>query len=187
MSRFSIDSLCFTISRSSRTGGVLLEILVSIAIFVGAATFALRAVTSVINALDRSRREAYAVDLARSKLAELEADLITLADLRGEGREAVGSLAEAGFDESSLYEIGARQWVFDVTTTRSEFTGLSLIELTVTEEPVDEFAGAENPVSFTLRQLIRLREEAEEEYEMDDMLRGLPGAGDSTGFPEAGP
>lgn len=171
-------------------GGVLLEILVSIAIFITAATFSLRAVSSVITGLDRSRREAYAVDLVRSKMAELEAGLITISDLQGESDEAVGSMREAGFEseETSAYaDLADMQWVFEVTTTRSEFPGLSLVELTVTEEPLVETGDDSRLISFTLRQLMPLREEDEEDYEMDEMLEGLPGIDGGTGFPGVQP
>ena len=41
-----------------RAGGVLLEVLLSLALFVGAASFTLGAMSNVLGALDRSRRQA---------------------------------------------------------------------------------------------------------------------------------
>ena len=58
--------------RAPSRGGILLEVLLSLALFVGAAAFALGATRGVIGSLDRARREALAVDLARAKLAELD-------------------------------------------------------------------------------------------------------------------
>jgi len=62
-----------------------------------------------------------------------------------------------------------------VETSRSEFQGLTLVELTVREitaetGPDEAPAGA----SFTLRQLMALRETDAEAYEVDEMLEGLP-------------
>ena len=64
-------------------------------------------------------------------------------------------------------------WTVDLTTERTEFTGLVLVELTVREES-DAHAADEEPVSVTLRQLMRLRDADAEEYELDEMLRDLP-------------
>ncbi|HRP63118.1 MAG TPA: hypothetical protein PK400_07495 [Phycisphaerales bacterium] len=153
-----------------RRGGVLLEVLLSLALFVGAGAVAISAMRSVFVAIDRSTREHLAVDLARSKMAELEAGLITLADLRGVGVREVGShtVVDDALGFSGAVDLFAG-WVCEVRTRRTEFAGLTLVELTVREERDDEDA-----VSFTLRQLMRLREIDPEEYEQDELLRGLP-------------
>ena len=159
-------------ARHARRGGILLEVLLSLALFVGAATLALGASRSVLGAIDRSTRRALAADLARSKLAELELGLTTIAELResAEGIDRVGSLEQFGDPGAG----GASDvWIIDVVTTPSEYTGLTLVELTVSEE---DAAGAASGggARHTLRQLVRLRGEDADDYEIDDMLRDLP-------------
>ena len=127
--------------RELHRGAVLFEVLLSVALFGGAAAFTLAAMQSVFDSLDRLRSRQEAIDLASSKLAELEAGLISLADLRS------GNAADS--DE---------RWVFDLHSRRSEFTRLTLVELTVRQRESGGGAGAATPVSFTLRQLIALRQ-----------------------------
>jgi hypothetical protein len=158
-------------------GGVLFEVLLSIALFVGASTFALGATSNVLRAIDRAQRRAFAIDLACSKMAELEAGHITTADLDSEADIAVGSMEPAAVDEAtSDPAVRSVEWVFEVRTSPTEFTGLSLVELTVSEMRPAWEADDDDLVSFTLRQLVALREDDESvEYEQDDLLRGLPG------------
>jgi hypothetical protein len=143
----------------ARRGGILFEIVLSVALFAGAAIFTLGAVRSVIATLDQTRRRQEAVDLARSKLAELEAGLINLADLRG------GAAAHDGRSDT----IENPAWLFDLKTSRTEFTGLSLIELTVREDAASDERG----VSYTLRQLLPLRESDVEAYQQDELMEGI--------------
>lgn len=137
----------------SRRAAVLLEALLAIALFVGAAAFTLAATRSALQAVDRHRRSLEAVDLARSKMAELEAGLIALEDLRGGDDDGVGSAGRAGPSRDASE---SPRWQTSVKTQRSEFTGLTLVELTVAE--ADDQLLDENgaPVSFTLRQLVPL-------------------------------
>lgn len=123
-------------AQSRRRGGVLFEVVLSVALFGGAAAFALSAARNTLISLERMRLRQAAIDLARSKMAELEAGLISVAALR-----------------DSADEHG--QWSIDLHTSRTEFTDLTLVELTVRQN-ID--AGEhENPMAFTLRQLVTLR------------------------------
>ncbi len=152
-------------------GGILFEVMLALALFVGAAAFTLAAVRSVARTLERSRLEQEAVDLARSKLAELEAGVTTLAGLRGESDNVAAEDANA----SDVDEAAAPpRWRIDVSVGRSEFTDLSLVELTVIEivPPEVEAAGA-NPMRYTLRQLVALREGGGKPFEDDAIMRGL--------------
>ncbi len=163
------------IHASSRRAAILFEVMLSIALFVGSAAFCLGATKSLFGALDRAKRRQVAVDLARSKLAELEVGLITLGDLRGEWSGAVGSHEAA--DEFDRLDHRPR-WSFDVRTSRTVFAGLLLVELTVNEIPGEAGAAADSDgISYTLRQLVPLREVDVEAYQEDDLLRGLPEAG----------
>ncbi len=155
-----------------RRGALLLEVLLSIALFAGASAFALGAVRSVFDALDRAKRQQEAVDIATSKMAELEAALITVRDLRSEWMGQIGTYEpDLEFDASN----DSRYWEIDVQTYASEFAGLNLVELTVTEV-TDAMNGDSNfvPMSFTLRQLMPPREADVEAYREDELLEGLP-------------
>lgn len=155
-----------------RRGGILFEVVVSLALFGAAAAFTLGAVRSVFHSLRTSQLQQQAIDLARSKMAELEAGLITLADLRGQsGGSGIGSFdtldREVAGGGSAAGQAPLR-WAFELKTHRTEFTGLSLIELTVREDrPAQDDPAATPPVQFTLRQLVALREVDAESYHSD--------------------
>ena len=85
----------------TRRGAILFEVLLSIALFVGAAVFALGTTQTVLVALDRAGRDALALDLARAKIAELEAGIVTISELResAEGIDRVGSLELRRIDD----------------------------------------------------------------------------------------
>lgn len=153
-------------------GGVLFEVLLAVALFAGAAAFSLGCVKSVFTALERTRREQEAVDVARSRMAELEAGLITLADLRGQAVDAIGSMTDQG--SASIGADSAARWIVDVKTQRTEFTGLSLVELTVREDASRGGANEDDLMSFTLRQLMPLRRGDAEEYQADELTESLP-------------
>jgi len=143
--------------------------MLAIGLFVGAAAFCLGVTSSLFSALERADHRRLAIDLAGSKLAELEAGLITVQDLRGEWSGGVGSRPD---DVDRAGTAGGSSWEIDAVTTPTEYRGLSLIELTITEVPAG--GGVEgHVVSFTLRQLVALREQDPEAYEVDEMLEGL--------------
>jgi hypothetical protein len=160
-----------------RRGGVLFEVMLSIALFAAAAAFTLGAVRSVYHTLERSEKRQQAVDLARTRLAELEAGLITLRDLQGDSAGAADSPALASRDASSFDESAAARprWRLETRTTRTEFTGLTLVELTVIESiPAEAEAAGESAMQYTLRQLVAVREDEGEAWQEDDLTRGLP-------------
>jgi type II secretory pathway pseudopilin PulG len=166
--------------RPAARAGVLLEVLVSLALFAVAAAFALSASRSVIESVRRSRLQQRAADIARSKMTELEAGLTPLSALRG-GMRSAGTPAGPdgsgpGPDESLA---AGPDWELDVAVRRTEFRGLSLIELTVSEAaPSGRIAPAHDArVRYTLRQLVRLSDIEPSAFEPDDLLRGLPEAG----------
>lgn len=182
--------------RRKRRGGVLLEVVIALGLFVAAGVFALGSMRSAASAMTRSAREAIAMDLARSKLAELEAGVITLAELR-EREGVLDTVGSMSFDDE---EAGTtwrgREWIVEIETERTEFAGLTLVELTVREADAgfgggmgsagaggaegmagwgDEYAvSPDEPIEVTVRQLIRLREDEADEFEEDDLLEGLP-------------
>jgi hypothetical protein len=147
----------------SPRGGILLEALLALALFSGAALLTLGAARSAFTGLSRAERQHLAADIAASRLAELEAGLINLADLRGAELQTIGSI--------ELDDAFADRWIVEARTQRSEHRGLTLVELTVREA-----GNAPDAVSITLRRLLTLREIDPDEYEEDDLLRGLPRA-----------
>jgi type II secretory pathway pseudopilin PulG len=157
-------------ARRGRRGAALFEVLVSMALFIGAAAVTLAAVRSALDALARERREQMALDLVRSTLAELEAGLISFQDLRDGERRGVGSLEAFEPSEPPANLGTAPWWSFDLESERTEFTGLSLVTLTVTEQLPDDSEG----IHVTLRQLMPLRETDAEAFQEDEMLRDLP-------------
>ena len=165
-------------------GGVLIEVVLAVALFVGAAGFTLGAMRSVFNAMNREDRRLLAVDLARSLLAELETGMINLSDLRGIIDGRIGSLRDSPGTMSANSDSGESGqpqplWRVEVHTERSRFPGLSLVELTVREtreqRELDDESG--EMISVTLRQLMPLREAAPEEYKQDELIEGLPEIG----------
>ena len=144
-----------------RRGGLLLEVLVSIAIFVAAAAFCVRATSDSIKAMDRTDLQLVAADLARSAMTQLEAGLLSLADLR-EGRVYGEEL-----DDQRLITTG--RWQVEADTRPSLRPRLTVITLTVTQDD-----GSDSPVQFVLRELVELREGEAEEWEQDEILDDLP-------------
>jgi len=84
-----------------RRGGILLEILLAIALFVGGAVLVLGAMRSAVDGARRADLRARAMDLAQSRIAELDAGLIAVGDLDGGGLEESGD-ATAGGSDSDL-------------------------------------------------------------------------------------
>jgi hypothetical protein len=164
----------FTRPATTHRGGVLFEVVLSIALFAGAAAFALGTVRSAFVKLDQTQRKQQAIDLARSKLAELEAGLISLADLRG-GASQQGMLTSGESRADALKPHSgpsATDWAFDVEVHRAPFAELSLVVLTVRETVagLDSAESAEN-VSYTLRQLVKLRDIEPNEYASDEISK----------------
>lgn len=149
----------------TRRAAVLMELVIALAIFASTAMLTLSVMNNSYAALQRSQSEQLAVDLARSKLAELDAGLLSIGDLQEYVIEHVGSIdlyESMALDEES-------DWWIDVYTEPTEFDGLTLVEITVT------IGEQENAPFATLRELIRLRDARDEEYEQDELLDGLEG------------
>jgi type II secretory pathway component PulJ len=112
-------------TREQLRGAVLLELLLSIAIFAAAATFTLSALGSALDGVRRAELRARAADLAESRLAELEAGLVAIGDL---GSEAAATPENP--DELAV----------SMTVVTGEASGLARVKATVTDrssaEPV---------------------------------------------------
>jgi type II secretory pathway pseudopilin PulG len=115
-------------ARAPGRGAVLLELLLSIAIFAAAATFTLSALGSALDGVRRAELRARAADLAESRLAELEAGLVAIGDLGAEASATPGNPADS--DELAVA----------MTVVTGEASGLARVKATVTDrsgaEPV---------------------------------------------------
>lgn len=119
---------------NARRGSVLLEILLSIALFAGAAVFTLMALRNALAGTQRASVRMRAVDLAASRMAELERGLEAEAD------------DEVGADPDGLR--------ISVETEPSAFPGLVLATVRVTA-PAGDGAIVEDREVYALRQLVR--------------------------------
>ena len=109
-----------------RRGGLLLETLVALAILVMVGLFALAAARDGLSAAERSARRAAAVELAASRLAEIEAGLVSL--------DEVGDLSASSLEEDEFgFEDDPPRWPFtiEVESSPSAFEGLSRVEVVV--------------------------------------------------------
>lgn len=160
----------------TRRGAILLELLVALAMFAGAAALTLSIVGNSVTALGRLHERQLAMDVARSKMAELEAGLININDLLDGPIESIGSIDLHDFNAGPPVS-GPGSWRIEASTEITPWRGLTLAEVRVYTS--DE---ATTP-AVTLRRLLRLREAPVEEYEEDEMLEGLPRppAGGGTG------
>jgi len=143
----------------------------ALALFVAGAAMLTQLNSSVARSLERSRLSIESADLARKALAELEAGIITIADVRTarlHTEQSVGRMDRAA-DMDELAE--PSPWQVSVRTERSPYSGLTLVELTVayvgearassamrgfsTDVPDDS-----EEVRTTIRQLMRLRDDS---------------------------
>ena len=136
----------------TRRGAILLEVLLSIALFVAAGSLVLGAIRNVARGLDRDERVMQAVDVARTRLGELEAGLVSLEDLRSGSSDRGDAAREPGQPPWVGYRV-------EVATTRSEFTDCTLVEVSVFDaagEGGAAAAGGTGERLAVLRQLMRL-------------------------------
>jgi Tfp pilus assembly protein PilV len=167
---------------SSRRGGMLLEVIVSLAIFVVAGGAILNLVTQTMTGLERSREQARAADLARSAMAKIEAGIETAQTLNGPvERSAEGAAAVGG--------VGGEGWELEIDTEPSQFRGLTRVSVNAVKR-VGEAARVE--AEYLLVQLVRLGGKGEDRAGEEDSIaekarQGLerqPGSG--SGAPAGG-
>ena len=144
-----------------RRGGLLLEVLVSIAIFVAAASFCVRATSDVVSAMDRTEQKLVAADIARSAMSQLQVGTLSLADLRE------GSVFGEESDDDRM--VAAGRWRVEVQTRPSLRPSLTVVTLTVEED-----TKSSSPARFVLRELVVLQESDSGDWEEDELMRDLP-------------
>ncbi|MGA1391842.1 MAG: hypothetical protein ACO38W_01675 [Phycisphaerales bacterium] len=156
--------------RAGRAGGILLETMLALALFVATGSLVLGVMTDCTRAIARAERLASAVDCARSLMAEFEAGLRPMGDLAG------GELEELPPPWED-FRVEAR-------TRRSDFEGLVLAEIGVFEAGSD---GAASASIFALRQLLPARGvdvEALEDFDSFEDLAQPPRSGERPSLDE---
>ena len=98
-----------------RRGALLLETLLALALFVGAAGYTLVVLRDAIASTDRLERRAEALDLAGSRLAAIEAGIVSI--------NAQEDIAEEVLEETQMQ--------VEVSVSRSAINGLSRVEVRV--------------------------------------------------------
>lgn len=147
---------------SSQRGGVLLEVLLALVLFVSAAMATLGVVDQLIENSYKLEQRRIAADLARSAMARLEAGLATPETLSGPVRPES--------DDGGVADVS--DWVLDIQTETSPFPELTNVSVTAMLAPGGD---TEHPTSaFTLRQLVRLARRQPQQTQ-DDPLSGLAG------------
>jgi Tfp pilus assembly protein PilV len=138
-----------------RRGALLLEALLSLALFSMTALAVLSIVRQSIGRLEDAELRLEAADLARSAMSVIEAGLVEPAAIAGPVPEG-GLLAEADADSGGVDmnpDIDS-EWLLDIETEPSAFDGLT--EVAVTARRVSLTGVERTEASFTLRQLVRL-------------------------------
>lgn len=163
----------------SRRGALLLEVLLALALFIGVSLTLTRVLTLTLSAMQTSRDRLAAADIARTAMSQIEAGIARPSALQGPASPTLIG-APPGVTEK------AERWTIDIETERSSFDGLTLVAVTASRS---ETAAGER--SFTLRQLVRLGREAEDEIgEEGELLEAAERGAPSSAFPsrsEGGP
>jgi len=150
----------------SRRGALLLEVILSLAMFAMAAMAILAALTQGTTALERVRDAALAVDLARTAMAEIEAGVASPATLNGPvpaWHESARAEESGAFADAPPSGTG---WELVVETSPSGFPELTHVR--VTSRKVSPMGAT--LASYTLHQLVRLGALAEDEVGAEDEL-----------------
>lgn len=151
----------------SRRGALLLEVLLSLAIFVGAALAVGGALRRATRGLDVVRERAEASDIAWSAIARLEAGLVTPGALSGV------------VTESGARPAGIPGWSRRIETEPTERSGLTLVTVEVHRTTPDG-TELERPVAIA-RQVVRLSRVPDVDSAFE-----FPAEPDASGLFEAG-
>lgn len=144
-------------------GALLLELLVALGVLAMAATVLLATFSDMSAAVARDGIVARAADLARTRMSELEAGLISIEELRAEStRQGLDAARRGGASASA--SATQEEFSIDATIERTEFPGLSLVEIRVMEP-------ASERTRFVLRQLVALPEWRARESSIGEELR----------------
>ncbi|MCC5787005.1 MAG: hypothetical protein JJU33_09925 [Phycisphaerales bacterium] len=162
-----------------RAGIVLLELMVAVALFVGAGLAITNAMTLGVDSAIRAEREIAASDIARSAMAKIQAGISTPQTLSGEPvawdedetvweGDRLVSADDLPAGRSTTGPVRTSGWVLSVNTEPSSFDGLSQVIVEVRRAEAD----AESLPEATLKRLVRLRDAPEDTAGDIDALVG---------------
>lgn len=147
-----------------RRAAILLEVILSVALFTMGALAILSQMSQGARALEQTQRARQAADLAATAMARIEARLVAPESLTGpaerwdreqrESLESAMSMAQPAGMASDDFGLGDSGWELAVETEPAPFDGLTLVSITATF--ADPARGAAPGASYTLRQLVRL-------------------------------
>jgi len=145
-----------------RRGLILLEVLLSLALFVMTSLALLSIVSDAVDGLRRSRDRLLAADHARGAISMIEAGLARPETLNG---PVVPSAAEAtddpgfiGVDPGDAPQgsfVSVAEWALEIETEQTEWPGLTLVAVRAYRIDPEGFE-IEGESSFTLRQIVRV-------------------------------
>ena len=123
-------------SHPRRRAAVLLEVLLALALFIATALTLTGVVGTTLRAMQSSRDDIRAANIARSAMALLEAGVYTPEALSGPApAELLG-----GEEESLTTSNAADAWTLEIETERTSFSGLTLVSVTAIRD-ADETPG----------------------------------------------
>jgi len=170
-------------ARHLRRGAILLEVILSLSLFVMGGMAILGAISQAVRGLEVTSSKQRAADLARSAMARLEAGIVTAESLEGPVPPWTDPSQDSGFsfegEDASWGAMDPSQeptgWELEVDVEPSPFPGLTLVHIRAVKRPSPESERIE--ADYTLHQLVRLgalgADEAGEEDElMDEARRG---------------
>ncbi|MCH7961391.1 MAG: hypothetical protein IIC49_03555 [Planctomycetes bacterium] len=153
-------------TRTTRRGGILLEVMLALALLVMGSMAILSAMSQSIHSLEATRLKQQAADLARSAMARIEAGIATPETLQGPV-PAWESDPESGADELNdgalpdefglAATVGWGEdsgWELEIDTSPSPFAGLAIVRVRALRRASadsDRIMG-----QYTLEQLVRL-------------------------------
>lgn len=161
-------------------GGILFEVIIAISLFVMAAITMLGSMSRAAAAVQRTRDEERAADLARSAVAMMEAGLASPESLDGPVSAAKAALGLAAGDDSldagaGMIASGPTEWELEIATEPTSWDGLTRVSVKAIKRAA---GGGREKASYTLYQLVRLSELAQDKAgEADDLGGTLPGVG----------
>ena len=140
----------------TRRGALLLEVLLSLALFVMASLAILGIVRDAVGRLDDTRARLEAADLAHTAIAAIEAGLFEPTALNGPVPQG-GLLAEDDQDSGGVAAAPNPDdlWSLEIETEPSAFPGLAFVRVTAYRGDFDDPSA-----SFSLRQLVPDRDNA---------------------------
>jgi hypothetical protein len=138
-----------------RRGGMLLEVILALAIFVVAGGAILNLISQTMTGLERSQLAARAADLARSAMAKIEAGIETAQTLNGPVERSAEGAAS----------VGGEGWELEIDTEPSQFRGLTRVTVNAVKRAEDRLE-----TEYRLVQLVRLGGKGEDRAGEEDAI-----------------